>query len=185
MAVNAIYPISTISSQTPWLLEHCINLSVFCNLCELYSKIWEGNSFWILYQSSSQVRGKQEKKKEGKKELQSTSLLFFPHIPQSPCLHFQNMPFRNKSTSGLQLSSAWFKAKATKCQGWLILVEVKMNSFKLVIFSMPVFQFPAQPRSILHPLFPSPNLYSCLPLPFYLKNINRKPMLTSAPQLQH
>lgn len=162
-----------------WLLEHCVNLSAFWSLCELYSKIWEDNSLWILYQSWSQARGKPEKKKKRGKKRATKHIL----LPQSPCLHFQNMPFLNKSTSALQLSSAWFKAKATKCQGQLILVEVKLNSFKLLIFSMLVFQFPAQPRSILHPLFPSPNLYSCLSLPFYLKNTNRKPTLTSAPAL--
>lgn len=81
----------------------------------------------------------------------------------------------------MPVNAALFKAKATKCQGWLILVGVKQNSFKLIFSG---FQFPALPRSILHPLFLSPNLYFCLSLSFYLKNTKSSPTLTSAPQLQ-
>lgn len=81
----------------------------------------------------------------------------------------------------MPVNAAWFKAKATKCRGWLILVGVKLNSFKLIFSG---FQIPALPRSILHPCFPSPKLYFCLSLPFYLKNTKSKPTLTSAPALR-
>lgn len=80
----------------------------------------------------------------------------------------------------MPVNAAWFKGKSTKCQGWLILVGVKLNSFKL-IFS--AFQFPALPRSIL-PLFLSPNLYFCFSLLFYFKNTKNKPTPASPSQLQ-
>lgn len=82
----------------------------------------------------------------------------------------------------MPVNAACFKAKATKCQGWLILVGVKLISLKLIFSG---FQFSALPRSVLHPLFLSPNLYFCYFLPFYLKNTKNthSNLISSVPDL--